>query len=1545
MNSRARSLGLLLLLLGFPVIGQEDDRVWFSLSSNATYAPGEAASVWVASEGVQKLEFRLYRVNDAAAFLSQLSDPHSFGNRTAQLPAARTPLERFYRWKRSVRNEIVQYTRRQFTPAARTAWRTRNAEPEAAGQESMSKETAPVAKGTSYAPVQVLNPNQLLKTWTETVNTKQRWQDQEVKVPVEESGLYLIEANDGKLRAYTVLSISPIAVLTRTQPGRAIARVLDRKTGQPLAGADVEFRTGEKVLAKTKTDENGFANFAGQASMPVLTLASRTLNGKTDIAIDSLSEYAINRDEDRRLYTYIYTERPIYRPGHKVFFKAVMRKPVDRGYELPDIKSAEVEVTGADGKPVFRKSINVSRFGTLEGAFELPMTAALGYYSIQIQAGAATGYGGFQVEEYKKPEYEVKIRPSAPRVLQGEKVSATIEARYYFGEPVRDAKVKYTVRMSPYYAAWYEYEEESGYETTEEDNSSRFWYEDQGEEQTGQLDAEGRLNIQLPSKVQERDYMFRIEARVMDEGNREVTGYGAVVATRGDYYLSANTDRYIAQPGQDSTFAITAKDYDGNPRQAAFRAVLESYRYGEDPQNRYRSLSSHEGQTGADGTAKIRVPIPSGDGGSYRLKVTARTAQGRELTAYAYVWASGRYSIANTEEVRIISDKKKYSVGETAKLLLLAPPQANVWITVEHRNILETRAVKPAASGELSFDLPIQAGYLPNVTVTATFIHNGKLMQGRATLRVPPVEKELQLTVTPSKQEFKPGEPARYEVLAKDYQGQPVKAEVSLGVVDEALYAVERETLQTPLSFFYGNVYSDVTASSSLRYYFRGEAGTRAMRLAKLRPSLGQLKPERIGDPRVRKAFPDTAFWVANLVTDSNGRGQVEFAFPDALTMWRATARAFTEDTKVGFVLNRVTVRKNLLIRPVAPRFLTEGDEFRFGVVVQNYLTSGKDVKVSLEASGLELPDGGQQTVRVDAKGLRKVEFRARVKPGTGELDREAVFTAKAITDEESDAVEITLPVKPYGTMLSSGRGGALSNGEKASAKLDAPGNNASLELSVSPSLAGSLLGSLEFLTRFPYGCVEQTMSSFLPNVVVTNALAELGIQSNIKPEELRKKVDSGLERLYGFQQDSGAWGWWRGGDAHPFMTAYVLYGLKQARAAGYPVSQDVLDRAQAWLQREFVRQNQAQPDMRAYIAYALGTKAAADALYDDRARMSPYGRAFLGLLLDELKDARAKAIAQELAAAAQQSESEAWWPANKDTLLDFEADTTPETTSHVLKLLARQSPDSPLLPKAATWLVMHRDQGEWWNSTKQTAMVIYGLIDYLKVSKELKPDFTVRVRVAGKEVLKKSFTAADALNLAPQTLRLPAAAANQIEVEMSGAGRLYWSAQAKYYTPAEQRSTPETAGMTVERSYFRLVPRVKDGLTRYALEPLTGDILPGDAIAVRINANAPNRNYLLIEDPIPAGFEHARESDYNLESRPGWWYFNWAQTEYRDDRAAFFRTYSNDSGRGEYFYILKAVNPGQYRAAPTRMQPMYEPAKVVTGRAATLTVRAQEGQ
>jgi len=826
-------------------------------------------------------------------------------------------------------------------------------------------------------------------------------------------------------------------------------------------------------------------------------------------------------------------------------------------------------------------------------------------------------------------------------------------------------------------------------------------------------------------------------------------------------------------------------------------------------------------------------------------------------------------------------------------------------------------------------------------------------MTAQKSLKVPLVERTLTVTATPNKTKFLPGEKGSFDVFAADFAGKPVEADLSFGEVDEALYAVRPDETGNIVNFFYPRREVSLDPQTSFDFYFFGEAGTKSPLLAQLangqfHPRLAQVKPgSDLVVPKVRKAFPDTAYWNPNVHTGPDGHARVEFNFPDALTTWRTTIRAMTDDGKAGGVVTRVLVRKNLIVRLAAPRFFRQGDETTLRVIAHNYLETAKDVTFALDVKGLEVISGQGKIVSIPPKGESYVDWRVRAH-ATGN----AVLTAKALTKEESDALEMTLPIPPFGVKQRAAGSGVVFSGEGQSQWPYSypPGSDAGirgLTVTVAPSVAGTVFDALDYLTSYPWGCTEQTMSSFLPDLIVAQAIDKLHIKSPIDRIELNRMVQAGLERLYGFQHDDGGWGWWPDDPSRLFMTAYVVSGLGQARDAGYKIEEYRLQRGRTALDKMLAAHPEMIPDLRAYTVYALATtggapKEALDKAWESRDKLSYEGLALVGLALDAAGDPRASEAAQLIEKKAKATGTDAYWAGNYDGLLDYWDDTSPETTALALKLLVRQDKASALVPKAAIWLGKHRD-GTYWFSTKQTSMVIAGLTDYLALSGELANTSEVEILVNGASVGKRHFGAGEGF-ASPWRIVVPVAQAGgggQVTVRKSGNGITYWSAENNWYSADRKSFQQGQLALNITRDYYLLQKKQatpSDPIT-YDLVPLKGAVHVGDVLAIKLAVGGTNWKYLLAEDPIPAGTEFLDHSElYKLNNKPDWWGDWFTRKEFHDDRAAFFNTEFN--GRREYVYLLKVVNPGRFAISPAQAGPMYQSTIQTTTDPATLEVQ-----
>ena len=1531
----------------------------FSLSTTRTFAPGESVKIQLIAHNVPELEFRVYKVRDAEEFFAGLKDAHSFGIENyapVEQIDQETFVERLHDFKAHLWFLMRHFFRGQFTDDARDSFRE---------QQGKLGKRSQVVGAAQFAQIPLLNPSQLVARWRLETPPALVSDTQQLPIDGLGAGVYLIEATDGTYKAYTVAIVTSMAVVERTEGGRADLYVADRKSGAPIGNAYVVLWANGQLQSSDKTGNDGMASLTmtirggAQGAEPEnVWIFAR--NG-ADAALVTPWGYNFQDNGTQSERSYLYTDRPVHRPGDTVHIKGIVRQEQNDTLALPGPQTVTLTVRGPDNKEVLRKQLALSPHGTAALDLDLGSDAALGYYYVEFAEQNIGGAGSFYVEDYKKPEYQVTVKPAVPRVLQGNSIQATINARYFFGEPVAGAKVTYVVHTSTHY--WWDQDEEDDNGADADSNNSDDSDEaddtyDQTEQQEhqGVLDANGQLTVTLPTRIDPKhtDQDYRIEARVTDAANREVAGHSSVLATYGSFRVSVEPTNYVVQAGQPVRVKVTAQDYDNKPVQTKVHIAVALEKWDSVTHERTdTAVANKDAMTGADGTVLIDLPI-SGSG-DFEVKATAQTPESRtvENSTYVWVWNGAGTWYQTNAQAQIVADKKSYSVGDTAHLLLVTGiPESWAVVTTEGDS-LQSRQLIHLTGASAAFDVPITQKAQPNLIVTAVIVHDDQLMTSQKSLKVPLVERTLTITATPNKSQYEPDEAASFDVLAVDSAGKPVETDLSFGVVDEALYSVRPDTTSDIVGSFYPQRYVDLEPQTSFDFFFSGRAGTKSPLLADLanglyHPRMAQVKPgSDLVVPKVRKAFPDTAYWNPSVHTGADGHARVAFNFPDALTTWRTTIRAMSDDSKAGSVVTRVLVRKNLIVRLASPRFFRQGDETVLRVIAHNYLATAKDVTFALDVSGVDVLSGQTQKVTIPANAESFVDWRVKAR-----VIGNAVLTAKALTNEESDALEMTLPILPFGVQQTASGSGVVYSGAGQNVldfsypATSDPGSR-SLTVTVAPSVAGTVFEALDYLTSYPWGCTEQTMSSFLPDLIVAQAVDKLHLKSPIDRKTLDDEVSAGLERLSSYQHDDGGWGWWQDDPSLVFMTAYVVSGLGQAKAAGYTIDDDRLKNARNWLVAMLAAHPDMIPDLRAYTVYALATtggapKDALDKAWSSQDELSDEGLALTGLALDAAGDARAHQATELLEKKAHATDVDAYWEGNYDGMMDFWDDTSPETTAFALKLLIRQDRSSGLMPKAARWLAKHLD-GDYWFSTKQTSMVIQGLTDYLALSGELANTSDVEVLVNGTSVGKHHFGPDDAF-AAPWQIKVPAAQANsggQVTISKSGNGITYWSTSNSWYSTDRKSFQLGQLALNITRDYYVLQKRQDkptDPIT-YDLVPLKGPVHIGDIIAVKLELNGTDWKYLQAQDPIPAGTEFLSDPGlYTLNNKPDWWSELFTREEFRDDRAAFFNT--DFSSRSVYVYLLEVDKSGNFQISPAQAGPMYQSNVQTTTDPATLEVQ-----
>ena len=1567
---------------------------YFSLTTNRSYSPNESARLWASYQNIDYLDFRVYRVKDPNKFFKQLDDPHEMGEKEkeqiSQGYGTRVSLlERTHRLKISLFSAVKDYVRTHLLKQHRETFNQKfRKEPEA---------TRTPLNVADYARVPLLNPDQKVKDWREKLPALENEYDSRmISLGKVDPGVYLIEAVNEGMRAYTIAIVTDLTMIEKTnRHGQVVVYVVDRKTGAPHEGVAVEVTKAKQTLANGTTDKTGIfkteVKLPDTPAQPAEDVDSESQKGNAYLImarerdnfvisdVDSLyfgGEYGeddVLTGED--LTSYIYTDRPIYRPAQKVYFKGILRQWGRDGYQLLESKTVTVTIEDPNNGKIFEKDLPFSTRGTFSGEIDLGEEAPLGSYNITAAIGEAKSSGYFEVQEYKKPEFKVTVKGPKEFAAVGEKVKFTINANYFFGAPVTNADVHYYIYKQRYYHWWWgsdesnEFDDAAGPENEGGDEEDYGYYgNDLVTEGDAELNAKGEAYVEFevpaPEEKEEWDYSYRLEAQVTDASRREMQGAASFIGTRGKTVADAYPERYIYYQGDAARIRVKTADYAGHPvsEKVTLKFIEQKYEKIEKQEeyNGYkyttydyilheRELGSAEVNTDSQGNATYDFTVPSP--GSIYVKAMVVENGKQIVNRGGSFWAPDKkgewsdfsYRDYDEKAIKLVPDKKSYKPGETAHVLAMLPAdKAHLLVTTELSEVLTVRQID-ASGRSIVIDVPIDRKYEPNVYLDVSFVKDSDMYDQSQLIAVPATDKMLKLDIIPNKSEFKPREPASYTILARNDDGSPAaNAEISLGIVDESIYSIQGETAGNIKRDFYGRRYNEVQTSLAIHYTFTGYGGEKPADLAKNKSSyqLADFKTESsFAEPTVRKEFKDTAFWQPDVVTGSDGKATVSFNLPDNLTTWRATARAVTADTRVGSAVQKTIARKDVIMRLEMPRFLTEGDTVTISGVVHNFLKSDKSTKISLDLNGAQLLDSPSETVTIRPNGEQRVDWRVQANQ-VGKL----TLLAKALTDTESDAVEMSMEIVPHGLKQTTGNSTAVTqNDSEQTFSLDLPGRAdvqaRSLRIEASPSIAGALFGALDYLTSFPYGCTEQTMSSFLPNVVVAQTLKDVPQAKIRASNDLDKKVQKGLDRLYAYQHDDGGWGWWKDDKTDPFMTAYVVDGLTMASRAGYQV--DGWRHGQARQKLSSLLSagkndngNPIDDETRAYMIYAFTESGESDGhfleeLYGKRTNLGSYGRALLALALQERKDGRAKEVAGLIEGAAQRDEYEAHWQTarvndyGRDVYLDAEA------TALSLKALSQINPSSDLLPKAARWLVKNRRNGYYWLSTKETAFAIYGLTDYLKVSKELSPDYSFEIYLNGVKVGGQHVGAADATNAQSVTIWKKGeeiVGSNQIRIVKHGKGALYVSSALEYFTADDNVPAQSAGGLKITREYLRLrVSENDEGKASWKIEPLTGELRSGDMIVVRLRLTGPRAQYLMIEDPIPAGAEQvARVSGISLNYSLGQWSDWYSNREFRDNRTAIFMNYFD--GDATLQYAMRVEVPGEFKVAPTRAGLMYQP-------------------
>jgi uncharacterized protein YfaS (alpha-2-macroglobulin family) len=1363
----------------------------------------------------------------------------------------------------------------------------------------------------------------------------------------------------------------------------ALLWAIDLRTNEPVSAPFTIYDSNGNVVVSAQTDNNGLwkgdLTTQDQPSQSYTVVLGEPEQEDFGVAQTSWNsgvapwDFGLTLQSSLpKLDTYLYTDRPIYRPGQTVYFRGAVRQAFNGRYTLPDSSSVSLDLRDNNGRILRTFDLVLSPYGTFNGEYQLSPEAEPGPYS--LNSDDLNAYLSFNVAEYRKPEIELNVAFGKDQVKTGEQVQAEAEAQYYFGSPAGDIDVQWNLYEQPTYFNL------PGYQTgMVEDNwltPSRSKVGNFGrtlESGTTRTNPDGTLNLQFTDiPASDTPQTLTLELTAQDESGFPVNARAETIMNPTNFYIGLRPDQWVAQSGKAIGFDVFTAGWDTKPSPSqALQAEFKQVRWErKDPppeeanavptfESVYTLESSSNLSTAADGKARLSF-TPDGPG-TYMLEVYGGGARTQIL-----LWVTGPGNAAwpnlLNDQVKITPDQESYQPGQTANIFIPNPfgEKVPALVTVERGKILSAAVLELDASGS-TYSLALTDDHAPNVYVSATLLGpDNQFREGYLDLDVKPVAQELHVELTAEPKVNEPGGEMTLQVRVTDSTGNPVNGEFSLSVVDKAVLALADPNSPDILSAFYGKQSLGITTGLSLAAY----SGRYVLQPLGLGGGGGE------GLVTVREEFPDTAYWNPSFITDSNGMGQVTLTLPDSLTTWVIETRGLTIDTRVGQTETEVVTTKPLLIRPVTPRFLVSGDLVLLADIHKNNTMAQRNATVNLDGTGFTLDDPGKaaQTVDVPANGRTQVTWW-----GTAENADEAdlVFAVSGESGGQtlSDAAKPALgplPIHEYIAPQTFVTAGMMTDGGSRQEIISLPRSfsptGGKLDVEMSPSLAASLLNSLEALPTPTCTCNnEAVLSYFLPNLETYRALQASGKDNPDLKARLDQSLGDSITALVRNQNPDGGWGWIRGSDSDPYISTYILFGLGRARMAGVSIPDDTFDHAHEYL-RDFALADPTletyQPwelDRLTFTLFALGQTSGLqeadwpilNTMYDKRDQLSPWAQALLALSLEAISsnDARASDLISNLEATAVRTGSSSNWESN--TGLSRNPGTPLYTTAVVVYALAQRDPASPVLIEAVRYLSSNRKTQGLWGSSYENAWTILALTEAMKGFGELQADFAFSATLNGAQLASGNVSGTDIFT--PVTASVPLeylspVSSNALVIEReSGLGRLYYRASLLLNRPAET-AKPLSDGMQVSRAYFDGncenalggVNTLQGGAAQSRVCPplSTLELATNSRLTARLTLTLPNAAYyVMLEDYIPAGTEILNQTLKTSQQGPvstnvqtaydpehpfargwGWWYFN--NPQIHDDRILWTADYL-PAGTYQLTYTLIPTQAGEFRVLP----------------------------
>jgi len=569
------------------------------------------------------------------------------------------------------------------------------------------------------------------------------------------------------------------ALTYKRSPDKILIWATDLKTGLPISDIDLFVKKGDKLIADGRPDSRGLFEKAITENTDYQVFGKRDAG---DISFvdenwnEGINSWHFNipfNSSPSKYLVYLYTERPIYRPGQTVYFKGILRRDDDATLLLPDEKEIEISIQDSRYQEILKKRIPINKNGSFNGELQLSESAALGEYILQanfvIENSSKTDYlysENFTVAEYRKPDFKLDLKPEKESYINGEKAIINMNGSYFFGAPLANQEITYHVISKDYFFDKYEDEYYSFFNDGDDcywgcSGSSEFILEGKSA-----FSSNGTAQISIPLEITDKkqSQIYTIEATTIGENQQAVSNRIVVPIHKGEYYLGIRTDTYVFEENKPFNVKIISllpdgkiapqKNFSIEGYERKWNTIKKqnfdgSFYY----ENSYEDklIDQKKSTTSKNGKAEMEFKLPSG--GIYKLVVKGTDQRGNEISSSTTIYVSSNnfihYGRENNDRIELIPDKKEYKIGETAKIMIKSPYQnVKALMTIERGKFLSKKIIDIESNSSL-IEIPVTSEFLPNVYVSVILVKGSgedqKYLQTRLQKLIIQTEEEIKV--------------------------------------------------------------------------------------------------------------------------------------------------------------------------------------------------------------------------------------------------------------------------------------------------------------------------------------------------------------------------------------------------------------------------------------------------------------------------------------------------------------------------------------------------------------------------------------------------------------------------------------------------------------------------------------------------------------------------------------------------------------------------------------------------------------------------------